>query len=166
MAQKGTHAHTYMVTPDVASLVALGWKSAARGELRSIHGDRSRNFTADLSSIATSRRRIDSTSLSQLLQGDSQHLSWRQDTALPGVGDQLKGQLTPKCFASSSAIDDNKPGPSRCFPFWQELLACYVVNTSGDDDSGKKKCAPALEDYYECLHHKKEVRNNSFLTLL
>ncbi|KAH8887359.1 hypothetical protein GQ53DRAFT_749839 [Thozetella sp. PMI_491] len=48
-------------------------------------------------------------------------------------------------------------GPSRCFPFWQELLACYVVNTSAQDDSGKKKCAPALEDYYECLHHKKEV---------
>ncbi|KAK4453095.1 hypothetical protein QBC34DRAFT_396266 [Podospora aff. communis PSN243] len=48
-------------------------------------------------------------------------------------------------------------GPSRCFPFWQELLACYVVNTSSEDDSGKKKCAPALEDYYECLHHKKEA---------
>ncbi|KAI9794550.1 MAG: hypothetical protein M1816_004437 [Peltula sp. TS41687] len=47
-------------------------------------------------------------------------------------------------------------GVSRCFPFWQELLACYVVNTTGDDDSGKKKCQPALEDYYECLHHKKE----------
>jgi NADH dehydrogenase (ubiquinone) Fe-S protein 5 len=51
------------------------------------------------------------------------------------------------------------PGPSRCFPFWQELLACYVVNTTNDDDSGKKKCLPALEDYYECLHHKKEVRS-------
>lgn len=49
------------------------------------------------------------------------------------------------------------PGPSRCFPFWQDVLACYVVNTSAEDDSGKKKCAPALEDYYECLHHKKEV---------
>ncbi|KAI1497136.1 hypothetical protein F5X99DRAFT_397940 [Biscogniauxia marginata] len=48
-------------------------------------------------------------------------------------------------------------GPSRCFPFWQELLACYVVNTNVEDDSGKKKCAPMLEDYYECLHHKKEV---------
>ncbi|TVY80520.1 NADH dehydrogenase [ubiquinone] iron-sulfur protein 5-B [Lachnellula suecica] len=48
-------------------------------------------------------------------------------------------------------------GQSRCFPFWQEVLACYVVNTSADDDSGKKKCAPILEDYYECLHHKKEV---------
>jgi hypothetical protein len=49
-------------------------------------------------------------------------------------------------------------GPSRCFPFWQEVLACYVVNTNSEDDSGKKKCVPILEDYYECLHHKKEVR--------
>jgi NADH dehydrogenase (ubiquinone) Fe-S protein 5 len=48
-------------------------------------------------------------------------------------------------------------GPSRCFPFWQEVLACYVVNTNAEDDSGKKKCTPVLEDYYECLHHKKEV---------
>ena len=49
-------------------------------------------------------------------------------------------------------------GPSRCFPFFQELMGCYVVNTSAGDDSGKIKCSPALEDYYECLHHKKEVR--------
>lgn len=49
------------------------------------------------------------------------------------------------------------PGPGRCFPFWQEVLACYVVNTNSEDDSGKKKCVPVLEDYYECLHHKKEV---------
>merc|ERR1711964_411638 len=47
-------------------------------------------------------------------------------------------------------------GVGRCFPFWQDVLACYVVNTSAEDDSGKKKCAFALEDYYECLHHKKE----------
>lgn len=48
-------------------------------------------------------------------------------------------------------------GPSRCFPFWQEVLACYVSNTNSEDDSGKVKCAPVLEDYYECLHHKKEA---------
>ncbi|KUI56780.1 NADH dehydrogenase [ubiquinone] iron-sulfur protein 5-B [Cytospora mali] len=48
-------------------------------------------------------------------------------------------------------------GPSRCFPFWQELLACYVVNTNSEDDSNKKKCVPVLEDYYECMHHKKEA---------
>ncbi|RDA84118.1 hypothetical protein CP532_0207 [Ophiocordyceps camponoti-leonardi (nom. inval.)] len=47
-------------------------------------------------------------------------------------------------------------GPGRCFPFWQDVLACYVVNTSSDNDSGKKKCVLPLEDYYECLHHKKE----------
>ncbi|KAL8753264.1 MAG: hypothetical protein Q9184_005472 [Pyrenodesmia sp. 2 TL-2023] len=47
-------------------------------------------------------------------------------------------------------------GPSRCFPFWQELLACYVVNTNTEDVSGAIKCVPVLEDYYECLHHRKE----------
>jgi len=31
-----------------------------------------------------------------------------------------------------------------------------VIN-SGDGESGKKKCLPILEDYYECLHHKKEA---------
>lgn len=51
----------------------------------------------------------------------------------------------------------NYLGPSRCFPFWQEVLGCYVVN-SGDGETGKKKCLPALEDYHECLHHRKEVR--------
>jgi hypothetical protein len=51
-----------------------------------------------------------------------------------------------------------RTGPSRCFPFWQEVLACYVTNTNPEDDSGKTKCQPFLEDYYECLHHKKEVR--------
>lgn len=40
-------------------------------------------------------------------------------------------------------------------------MACYVVNTSADDDSGKKKCSPVLEDYYECLHHKKEVGSDA-----
>ncbi len=38
------------------------------------------------------------------------------------------------------------------------MLACYVVNSTGEDSAGRKKCAPLLEDYYECLHHKKEVR--------
>ncbi|KAL2829849.1 hypothetical protein BJY01DRAFT_227699 [Aspergillus pseudoustus] len=47
-------------------------------------------------------------------------------------------------------------GPSRCYNFWQELLGCYVVN-SAEGAEGKKKCAPAVEDYYECLHHRKEA---------
>ena len=54
-------------------------------------------------------------------------------------------------------------GQSRCFPFWQDLLACYVVNTTADDVSGGKKCLPALDDYYECLHHKKEVRPSTLI---
>ena len=57
------------------------------------------------------------------------------------------------------------PGPSRCFPFWQELLACYVVNTDSNDMSGGKKCLPALEDYYECLHHRKEVSARHILNI-
>ncbi|KAJ6144791.1 hypothetical protein N7470_008686 [Penicillium chermesinum] len=47
-------------------------------------------------------------------------------------------------------------GPGRCYPFWQEVLGCYVVNSS-EGEAGKKKCIPALEDYNECLHHKKEI---------
>jgi NADH dehydrogenase (ubiquinone) Fe-S protein 5 len=39
------------------------------------------------------------------------------------------------------------------------MLACYVVNSSDEDESAKKKCLPALEDYYECLHHRKEVNS-------
>ena len=48
------------------------------------------------------------------------------------------------------------PGVSRCFPFWQEYLACYVVNQN-EDTNKKGTCVPVLEDYYECLHHRKEV---------
>jgi hypothetical protein len=58
-------------------------------------------------------------------------------------------------------------GQNRCYPFWQEVLGCYVVN-SGEGEAGKKKCVPALEDYYECLHHRKEVRtipDRSFLRI-
>jgi NADH dehydrogenase (ubiquinone) Fe-S protein 5 len=44
------------------------------------------------------------------------------------------------------------------------MLACYVVNTNSEDGSGKKKCAPMLEDYYECLHHRKEVSNGPTTT--
>ena len=36
-----------------------------------------------------------------------------------------------------------------------------MTNTNAEDDSGKAKCVPVLEDYYECLHHKKEVRRDA-----
>jgi NADH dehydrogenase (ubiquinone) Fe-S protein 5 len=70
----------------------------------------------------------------------------------------LRATLTNLPHTQRSPKTNNPPGPSRCFPFWQEVLACYVTNTNSEDDSGKAKCAPVLEDYYECLHHKKEVR--------
>jgi len=65
------------------------------------------------------------------------------------------------CLSARKLITETATGPSRCFPFWQELLACYVMNTDTDDMSGGKKCLPMLEDYYECLHHKKEVSADS-----
>ena len=67
-------------------------------------------------------------------------------------------KLLTRSIIRQQHLANPPPGPSRCFPFWQELLACYVMNTESDDTSGAQKCLPALEDYYECLHHRKEVR--------
>ncbi|QSZ30490.1 hypothetical protein DSL72_000044 [Monilinia vaccinii-corymbosi] len=51
-------------------------------------------------------------------------------------------------------------GPSRCFPFWQEVLACYVVNTSTENDAGKKLCAPhARAMAIQAAYHKAEQAN-------
>ena len=50
-----------------------------------------------------------------------------------------------------------EPGPTPCFTFWQEVMACYVLNTTGDDNRGAEKCIKPLDDYYECLYHRKEV---------
>jgi NADH dehydrogenase (ubiquinone) Fe-S protein 5 len=36
-------------------------------------------------------------------------------------------------------------------------MACYVVNTTGDDNKGAEKCMIPLADYLECLHHRREV---------
>ena len=33
---------------------------------------------------------------------------------------------------------------------------------SGEGNEGRKQCGPAFEDYYECLHHTKEV-GHSFI---
>jgi len=54
-------------------------------------------------------------------------------------------------------------GVSRCYPFWQDLLACYVVNSDGEDANHSKACAGPLEDYYECLHHKKEAARTQLM---
>lgn len=54
-------------------------------------------------------------------------------------------------------ITDIATGPSRCFPFWQELLACYVLSADSANPKAVTKCVPELEDYHEYLHHRKEV---------
>ncbi|KAJ6258361.1 hypothetical protein Dda_6401 [Drechslerella dactyloides] len=51
----------------------------------------------------------------------------------------------------------NHGGITRCFPFWQDVMACYVLNTTQESDAGKIKCRGYREDYYECLHHTKEI---------
>ncbi|KAI8057718.1 hypothetical protein BDF22DRAFT_616264 [Syncephalis plumigaleata] len=42
-------------------------------------------------------------------------------------------------------------GRSRCFTLWQEFRKCYAQAECPED------CEPQLEDYNECLTHKKEV---------
>lgn len=36
-------------------------------------------------------------------------------------------------------------------------MACYVINQNDPEARKQGVCAPRLEDYYECLHHRKEV---------
>lgn len=40
-------------------------------------------------------------------------------------------------------------------------MACYVINQNDPEARKQGVCAPRLEDYYECLHHRKEVGNIS-----
>ncbi|KAA8895760.1 hypothetical protein FN846DRAFT_911417 [Sphaerosporella brunnea] len=49
----------------------------------------------------------------------------------------------------------------RCFPFWQDFLACYVTNTA--DSSSNWRCIPQKNDYTECLHHHKEIAKTKAL---
>ncbi|KAI5804317.1 hypothetical protein EDC01DRAFT_779211 [Geopyxis carbonaria] len=44
-----------------------------------------------------------------------------------------------------------------CYPFWQDFLACYVSNTADSSEEGRWRCVPQKNDYYECLHHRKEA---------
>ena len=39
----------------------------------------------------------------------------------------------------------------RCFEFWQEFQKCYASADFPED------CRPQVEDYNECLSHKKEI---------
>lgn len=52
---------------------------------------------------------------------------------------------------------NSSAGVSRCFTHWQEYMACYIMTKENVESREKGTCLPKLEDYYECLHHKKEV---------
>ncbi|CDF36404.1 unnamed protein product [Chondrus crispus] len=41
-------------------------------------------------------------------------------------------------------------GPGRCYSFWLDFTKCLA------DAAIPADCAPAREDYIECLHHRKE----------
>lgn len=43
-------------------------------------------------------------------------------------------------------------GPSRCFGEFQRYIECY---TSADTAS-PSECTAKVDDYFECLHHRKE----------
>lgn len=44
-------------------------------------------------------------------------------------------------------------GIGRCFNFWQEFRKCYAMANRPED------CIMEKEDYFECLHHTKEVKS-------
>jgi len=43
-------------------------------------------------------------------------------------------------------------------------MACYVVNQNDPAARQEGVCLARIEDYYECLHHKKEVGNSACST--
>lgn len=44
----------------------------------------------------------------------------------------------------------------RCYPFWKAYQECLRTHEPQD---ALDTCPRVREDYYECLHHRKEVRN-------
>ncbi|KAK9759839.1 hypothetical protein K7432_016723 [Basidiobolus ranarum] len=42
-------------------------------------------------------------------------------------------------------------GRNRCFNLWQEFSKCYVMSDNPSE------CILQQEDYFECLHHTKEI---------
>lgn len=44
---------------------------------------------------------------------------------------------------------------------WQSFMECYSSNSTTDPS----QCTAKSADYYECLHHKKEVRTSLLIRL-
>ncbi|KAI9145765.1 fiber protein Fb14 [Paraphysoderma sedebokerense] len=52
-------------------------------------------------------------------------------------------------MASGYGLSGGRP---RCFPFWQDFQKCYI-----SADNPQQECGIYKEDYFECLHHFKEL---------
>lgn len=50
-------------------------------------------------------------------------------------------------------------GSSRCFGEWQRFLECYT----NADTTHPVQCTPHVDDYFECLHHRKEKERASLI---
>ena len=62
------------------------------------------------------------------------------------------------CFWNMSSGFGARGRTGRCYPFWQDFVACMSTADS------PKECYALREDYSECLHHKKEyTRMNRIL---
>ncbi|KAF9447741.1 hypothetical protein P691DRAFT_775902 [Macrolepiota fuliginosa MF-IS2] len=66
----------------------------------------------------------------------------------PGEDPTLERSVQQISMASGFGFSG---GRSRCFTYWQEFQKCYA----GTDDP--KSCATQYFDYFECLHHPKEL---------
>lgn len=53
-------------------------------------------------------------------------------------------------MASGFGVNGNQ---GRCYPFWMDYAQCMQA-----PDCNLTQCAKLREDYFECLHHRKEVR--------
>ena len=42
-------------------------------------------------------------------------------------------------------------GHGRCYPFWQDFAQCQA------NAQGVTPCVKEADDYFECLHHKKQI---------
>mmetsp|Transcript_8225 Transcript_8225/g.21200 ORF Transcript_8225/g.21200 Transcript_8225/m.21200 type:complete len:88 (-) Transcript_8225:394-657(-) len=43
------------------------------------------------------------------------------------------------------------PRVARCYPIWMDFYSCMV------ETDKPSKCIDLREDYFECLHHRKEI---------
>ncbi|KNE54869.1 hypothetical protein AMAG_00817 [Allomyces macrogynus ATCC 38327] len=58
-------------------------------------------------------------------------------------------------MASGFSLTGGRP---RCYAFWQDVQKCFLTA-----DEPRTQCAPFKADYFECLHHTKELARASII---